>query len=374
VHLSVLELRHFRNLGIQELDLPPDGVAIVGGNAQGKSNFLEAIYYLETFRSFRGSRDDQVVAFGEELFRVAGTLHDPADADSAIGVAAAFQTRGKKKKVTVNGSEPEKIGDGLGRLAAVIFSPSDVGLVSGGPGGRRRFLDILLSLNVPGYLRLLQQYRQVLSQRNASLKEEHSRGLVEAWDDRLVDSGARVMEARLRWVTRWEERYASYYRRVADRFGAHLEYAPSVKLEGAVDVEGIAVAFREALASLQERELRLRSTLVGPHRDDLVISLKDEDSVLDLREYGSGGQQRTAALALRLVEADTIREARDQEPIVLMDDVFAELDPARSERILELLEEEERGQVILTAPKESDVRIRRNTLPRWRIEDGVISA
>jgi DNA replication and repair protein RecF len=227
---------------------------------------------------------------------------------------------------------------------------------------------------VPGYLRSLQQYRQVLSQRNASLKEEHSRGLVEAWDESLVDFGSRVMEARLGWVARWEERYASYYRRVADRFGAHLEYAPSVKLEGAVEAEGIAEAFRVALASMQERERRLRSTLVGPHRDDLVISLRDQDIVLDLREYGSGGQQRTAALALRLVEADTIREARDQEPIVLMDDVFAELDPARSERILELLEEEERGQVILTAPKESDVRIRRNTLSRWRIEDGVITA
>ncbi len=374
MHLSVLELRHFRNLGIQELDFPRDGVAIVGGNAQGKSNFLEAIYYLETFRSFRGSRDDQVVAFGEELFRVAGKLHDPANPESAVGVSAAFQTRGKKKKVTVNGSEPERIGEGLGRLAAVIFSPSDVGLVSGGPGRRRRFLDILLSLNVPGYLRSLQQYRQVLSQRNASLKEQHSRGLVEAWDESLVDFGARVMEARLRWVARWEEQYASYYRRVADRFGAHLGYAPSVKLEGAVEAEGIAEAFRVALASFQERERRLRSTLVGPHRDDLVISLRDEDIVLDLREYGSGGQQRTAALALRLVEADTIREARDQEPIVLMDDVFAELDPARSERILELLEEEERGQVILTAPKESDVRIRRNTLSRWRIEDGVITA
>jgi DNA replication and repair protein RecF len=374
VHLSVLELRHFRNLGIQELDFPRDGVAIVGGNAQGKSNFLEAIYYLETFRSFRGSRDDQVVAFGEELFRVAGKLHDPVNPERAVGVSAAFQTRGKKKKVTVNGLEPEKIGEGLGRLAAVIFSPSDVGLVSGGPSGRRRFLDILLSLNVPGYLRSLQQYRQVLSQRNASLKEEHSRGLVEAWDESLVDFGSRVMEARLGWVARWEERYASYYQRVADRFGAHLEYAPSVKLEGAVEAEGIAEAFRVALASIQERERRLRSTLVGPHRDDLVISLKDEGTVLDLREYGSGGQQRTAALALRLVEADTIREARDQEPIVLMDDVFAELDPARSERILELLEEEERGQVILTAPKESDVRIRRNTLSRWRIEDGVITA
>ncbi|MCK5650578.1 MAG: DNA replication and repair protein RecF, partial [Gemmatimonadetes bacterium] len=194
MHLSVLELRHFRNLGIQELDVPRDGVAIIGGNAQGKSNFLEAIYYLETFRSFRGSRDDQVVAFGEELFRVAGTLHDPVNPESAVGVAAAFQTRGKKKKVTVNGSEPEKIGEGLGRLAAVIFSPSDVGLVSGGPRGRRRFLDILLSLNVPGYLRVLQQYRRVLSQRNSSLKEEHSRGLVEAWDESLVDFGSRVME------------------------------------------------------------------------------------------------------------------------------------------------------------------------------------
>jgi DNA replication and repair protein RecF len=141
VHLSELQLRHFRNLAEQQLDLPAEGVAIVGENAQGKTNLLEAIYYLETFRSFRGTRDDRLVAFGMDVFRVVGALEGDEGAES-VKVTAAFQLQGKRKKVTVDGLEPERLGDGLGRLAAVVFSPADVGLVSDGPGTRRRFLDI----------------------------------------------------------------------------------------------------------------------------------------------------------------------------------------------------------------------------------------
>ncbi|GMV04147.1 MAG: DNA replication and repair protein RecF [Gemmatimonadota bacterium] len=372
MRLTRLALRHFRNLGSQDLELPPEGVAIVGNNAQGKSNLLEAIYYLETFRSFRGARDDQLVAFGEGVFRVQGTLA-PQDGDARqVQVAAAFERKGKRKKVTVDGVEPERVGDALGRLAAVVFSPSDVELVSGGPGERRRFLDIVLSLSDPGYLRALQEYRRVLQRRNASLKEGLPAAVVRAWDQGLVRSGAAVMEARRAWVEGRCGAFREYYATVSGGAGARMTYRSNAALEGTRGTDEVAEAFGQALASSAERERRTGTTVVGPHRDEVLLRLEDEGDDLDLRDYGSGGQRRTAALALRLVEARTIREVRGQEPLILLDDVFAELDPRRSERILELMEREETGQVVLTAPKESDVRIRRDALPRWGIEAGRI--
>lgn len=371
MYLSELQLRHFRNLAVQQLDLPAEGVAIVGENAQGKTNLLEAIYYLETFRSFRGTRDDHLVAFGEEVFRVVGALEGEGEAES-VEVTAAFEVRGKRKKVTVGGMEPERLGDGLGQLAAVIFSPADVALVSDGPGARRRFLDIVLSLNVPEYLLRLQRFRQILGQRNAALRSGQGREAVEAWDSGLVAHGARVMGDRLKWAEDWGQAFSDYFRRVSGGQEGRMAYQPGVRLDSVRDEEGIAQAFREALADSRERELRLGSTVVGPQRDDLLLTVEEGGFDRDLREFGSGGQRRTGALALRLAEAATIRVARRQEPIVLMDDVFAELDPGRSARILSLMEEEETGQVLLTVPKESDIRLRRDSLPRWRIRGGVV--
>lgn len=371
MHLSELQLLHFRNLAEQQLELPAEGVAIVGENAQGKTNLLEAIYYLETFRSFQGSRDDRLVAFGEDLFRVVGSLRG-GEEKGDVEVAAAFQIRGKRKKITLDGQEPERLGDGLGRLAAVIFSPADVALVRDGPGARRRFLDIVLSLNVPGYLRALQQFRQTLTQRNAALKNGQQPASIEAWDAGLVEHGARLVEDRFAWVQRWQEGFSAYFRRVSGAEEGRMVYQPGLKLDGARGREEIERAYRDALAEVREREVRVGSTLVGPQRDDLSLTVEEAGCDRELREFGSGGQRRTAALALRLVEAATIRTAREQEPIVLMDDVFAELDPGRSERMLALMEEEETGQVLLTVPKESDIRLRRDSLPRWRICGGVV--
>lgn len=377
VHLSRLELRHFRNLGEQDLEIPPQGLALVGDNAQGKSNFLEAIYYLETFRSFRGASDEQLVGLGEEVFRVAGRLAGEGAAEVArpAAVAAAFQKRGKRKKVTVDGAEPDRLGDALGALAAVIFSPADVALVSGGPAERRRYLDIVLSLNAPGYLRAAQHFRHVLAQRNAALRENAGPELVAAWDEGLVRSGARVLCERRRWV---EERCGAF-RALYEAVGgpgqsATLRYAPGLPLEGTLDEEDVARAYADALAGSRDREARLGSTVVGPQRDDLVVSLEGTAGTLAARDFGSGGQWRTAALALRLIEARTIRDRRGRAPLVLVDDVFAELDEGRSERALQLLEREETGQVILTAPKASDVRLRRDALPRWHIAAGRIRA
>lgn len=371
MYLTRLSLRHFRNLGVQELEVPPDGVALVGDNAQGKSNLLEAVYYLETFRSFRGARDDQLVAFDEDVFRVVGTLASGAGAERTV--AAAFQKKGRRKKVTVDGDEPERLGDAVGGLAAVVFSPADVELVSGGPSERRRFLDIVLSLSERGYLEALQDFNKILARRNASLKDGQPDAVITAWNGGLVRAGATIMKARLDWVRNREGAFREYYSVVSGGAGATMTYRPSVPLDGATASEGVAEAYREALAGSYERERRQGTTVVGPQRDEVRLRLDEEGDDLDLRDYGSGGQRRTAALALRLVEARTIREVRGQEPIILLDDVFAELDPGRSERVLELMEREETGQVLITAPKDSDVRIRRDRLPRWRIRGGRIT-
>ncbi len=375
MRLTRLAVRHFRNLGIQNLELPPEGVAIIGDNAQGKSNFLEAIYYLETFRSFRGSRDDQLVAFDEGVFRVVGSLADDVETAPSAEIAAAYEQRGKRKKVTVDGAEPERLSDGLGRLGAVIFSPADVELVSGGPAERRRFLDIVLSLSEPAYLRALQDFRKVLARRNASLKDEQPGAVVSSWDQGLVRAGAVVMRVRRDWIEGRCGAFGDYYADVADGPRALMTYRSSVTLGDARSEEDIALAYREALMDSAERERRAGATVVGPHRDELRLRLEGEEGEnLDLRDYGSGGERRTAALALRLVEARTIREVRGHEPIILLDDIFAELDGGRSERVLDLMEREEVGQVVLTAPKESDVRIRRNDLPRWHVRGGRIES
>ncbi len=372
MRLTGLVLRHFRNLCNQDLELPPEGVALIGDNAQGKSNFLEAIYYLETLRSFRGARDEQMVAFGEDVFRVAGTTE--ADEEHRVGeVAAAFQRKGKRKKVSVDGSEPERMSDALGRLSAVIFSPSDIELVSGGPAERRRFLDIVLSLNETGYVTALQDYKRVLLRRNASLKAGEVGSVVAAWNPGLIRAGAEVMRARDAWVSASCTAFGDYYQRVSDGARALMAYRPSIPIREGSTLEDIEGAFREALMDSCERECRTGVTVVGPHRDDVRLQLEEGRDGLDLRDYGSGGQRRTAALALRLVEAMTIRECRSRKPLVLLDDVFAELDAGRSERVLELMESEETGQVVLTAPKEADVRIQKDALPRWRIEAGRIS-
>ena len=373
MHLKTLALRHFRNLGNQTLELPPEGVALVGRNAQGKSNFLEAIYYLETFRSFRGARDEQLVGFGQEVFRIVGHVVDDADGREHE-VTAAWQRKGRRKKVTRDGAEPERLTGGLGGIGAVIFSPADVAVVNEGPSERRRFLDIVLSLNAGGYVDALQQYRHVLAQRNAALRDDQPWSLIEVWNEPLVRAGATLIDERRRWVNEREAEFSRLYAQVSGGATASQSYRSSVPLDGAAGIDEVRTAFRSALAENASKDHRLRTTTVGPHRDEVRFSLEGEDRDLDVRDYGSGGQRRTVALALRLIEAQTIRDARGREPIVLLDDVFAELDQGRSERIMELIDGGRTGQVILTAPKEADVRLRRDVLPRWSIESGVIRA
>jgi DNA replication and repair protein RecF len=366
-----LRLRQFRNFTELDLEFPPPGAAVIGPNGSGKTNLVEALYYLEIFRSFRGAADAQMVRFGAEAFHIRGRFHDPSTG-SELEVTAGYEGRRRLKKVTVNGVEPERLGDALGRIGVVAFSPSDVSIIAGSPGERRRFLDIVLSLNAPGYLAALQRYRQTLKQRNALLKDRVGGAALEPWTEALIEAGAGIMRERARWVADRAEGYAHRYQRIGGEAAARMEYRPSVGgVEGPDDDH--AGALRAELERLVDRERERGATLRGPHRDDLGFIREDDASGRDLRDFGSGGQQRTAAVSLRLVEAATIRAARGRAPIILLDDIFAELDPGRSERVLEQLEDEP-GQAILTAPKASDIEVRHGTLPRWRIAGGQIVA
>ena len=383
--LSELELRHFRNLGIQELRFPPEGVAVIGENAQGKTNLLEAIYYLESFRSFRGAGDGELAEFAKDVFHLKGSVAGNGRTTVAVG----FDRKRRKKRVSVDGNEAIRFTRALGHLGAVVFSPADVELVNGGPRLRRRFLDIVLSLNHAGYVEALSGYRKALAQRNAALKANAGSMAARAWDGLLVENGARVTRMRDKWVARWAETFTRYSATISGDDPLAMSYRPDLSWPGSgggsddggpdadtpvAGEDAIRERFHARLEENREADLRRGVTSCGPHRDDLEFTIASHHRSLPARTFGSGGQRRTAALALRLTEAATIRRRRGTDPILLLDDAFAELDVRRSERVMALLREEGTGQVILTVPRESDVQLRGPSLARWRIRSGVIEA
>ena len=352
VQLTTLVVRNFRNLASVNVHLPPEGLVILGENGHGKTNFLEAIYYLVLFRSLRGAKDRELVRFGEAGFFVAG--------DVDVHVTVGYEVEGRRKKVTVDHAERPKLSDAVGHVTAVPFAPSDRDLVTGGPAGRRRFLDIVLSLSEPGYLSALTAMRQALKQRNAALRL----GLGEAakaFDGPFAVAAALVAAARRRWVGRWHTRYRELSDALGEDGAAGIDYRPDHHREHDT-VEHIRAALRAAF----ERDERRGTTTVGPHRDDVGLLLGNRD----LRTYGSAGQQRTAAIALRLLEAETLRAARGAAPVALYDDVFAELDRGRQERLLGLIRESLPGQAIVTAPRESEVPPALLDLAHWRMHRG----
>ncbi|MCI0434139.1 MAG: DNA replication and repair protein RecF [Gemmatimonadetes bacterium] len=371
-----LRLRDFRNFTELELDFPESGVAVIGENGSGKSNLLEAIYYLEIFRSLRGAPDEQLIRFGADVFHVRGRFEDPASGET-VEVTAAYEASTRTKRVTVDGTPPARLADAVGRVRIVVFSPTDMAIVAGPPAERRRFLDIVLSVNVPGHMAALQRYRHVLRQRNAMLKTGGSGGLLDAWGEGLIEAGAQIVRDRAAWI---ETNTAAFERlacRVGGEHGMRIGYRPGLPLDGVRSREDIASAFASELRRVETRERERGMTLAGPHRDDLAITTADGDREVDLRDFGSAGQMRTAAIALRLVEAETAKRVRQSAPLFLLDDVFAELDEGRSRRVLELLEEEGAGQIVLTVPKATDLDAAGGhgpvaRLSRWRIRAGSI--
>jgi DNA replication and repair protein RecF len=294
VHLSQLTARNFRNLASLDVDLPPEGVVILGENGHGKTNVLEAVYYLVLFRSLRGAKDRELVRFGEAGFFVAGV--------AGQRITVGYETAGRRKKVTVDRAEVKKLSEGVGLMTAVAFAPADRTIVAAGPAGRRRYLDVLLSLGKPGYLAQLTAMRNALRQRNAALKRGRA-DEARAFDAPFAHAAAHVGTERRQWTEAWSERYAELCHALGEDDAPRMRYHPHHHRESDSPEE-----LERGLAVTIDRDLRRGMTTTGPHRDDMDLSLNEKE----LRTYGSAGQQRTAAVALRLLEAEPAAARRSR--------------------------------------------------------------
>lgn len=365
VTLISLALRDFRNIATAELRFPADGVAIIGENGHGKTNLLEAIAYLELLRSTRGARDRDLIRFGATGFHIGATMEGAPSRSCGAGA-----DRAGRKKVTLDGVEITRLTDALGALPSVGFSPADVVLVAGAPAERRRYLDIVLALTSAPYLHALRQYRAALARRNATLRDAArsaaAAASVAAWEPMLAQHGAVLIEERRAWVAAQADEFARLVHAIGERAPMTLEYGSS--LADAQDCRG---ALADALQRGRDHDIRRGLTHAGPHRDDLHIALDGRD----LRTVGSAGQQRTAAIALRLLEAATLR-ARGAQPLLLLDDPFAELDRRRADRVLALIDAASAhglGQTVLCVPREEEIPDGFTRLERWRVIDGVFT-
>lgn len=385
VELRRLAVRDFRNLERVDLAVPPDGLTIVGENGHGKTNLLESVYYLELLRSVRGARDADLVRFGAGGFHVAAEVAVPvgdSDAERAgrvvtREVGVGFERATKRKRVRIDGAEVARLSDALGAVPSVIFSPGDVVLVAGSPSERRRYLDVALALTSRRYLTALQAYRGALVRRNAALRDAarsgRGEGRASVWEPALAEHGAVLWTERRRWVRQHAEAFAQLCAAIGERAPMRLRYATSLDVPAEAGGEGSVDAARDALerALAEKRPLDLKRGLThaGPHRDDVELALGGRD----LRLFGSAGQQRTAAIALRMLEAATLRDHVGSAPLFLLDDPFAELDARRAHRILALLGDAGLGQVLLVVPRASDVPEELTRLPRASIQDGVLT-
>lgn len=323
---------------------------ICGPNGHGKTSLIEALLYAEVFRSFRGAADRELVRFGADGFRVEAQVGDRS-------VAAGFDARTRQKKVTLDGVEPPRLGDAIGVVRGVVLSPGDVLLVAGGPKERRRYLDVLLALTVKGYVETLSRYRRALLHRMRATSAE-----LPTWERLLGEAGAVIVAARHAWAGRWTASYAAQCAAMGETGAPAMHYAP--RTAGDADV------LCAALEQSRERDRALGHVTVGPHRDELRLTLDGRP----LRSFGSAGQQRTAALALRLIEADAMAEAGGGA-LICLDDAFAELDGVRSRKLAEMIAARAAAgsQVVAAVPKESDVPDVIGALPRWSMREGTVT-
>ena len=361
--LTGLRLAHFRNLVVTELEIPPEGALLVGANGQGKTNFLEAVHLLARFRSFRGTPIIDAIAFGGDHFRVEGQVVREDGSARTVAVASDRIAR----RIAVDGRSVTPSG-AAGAVLAVLVSPDDLALVAGSPSRRREYLDGVLTVVSRRYQRALREYDRALRQRNEALRRDEREAVLATWDEALVSAGVAVVEERLALL----ERLAGRFREVAGsiagaggRGGYAIAYRPSVPL-GAP--EPIADAWRRALAAERARDRARGWTGVGPHRDDVDLELDGRP----LARFGSQGEQRTAAIALRLLEADVLEEDHGSRPILLLDDVFSELDEERAARLLERLDDGARRQRFVTSPR--PLSWLNGMLPGWRVEAGRLAA
>ncbi len=310
MHLAHLRLRDFRNYARLDADFSPGFHLLLGDNAQGKTNILEAVYLMATLRSFRGVGGAQMIRHGAKGYFAGGHVVGRGDHEIKMYWSA------RERNLALDGQPVKRLADYLGALRTVVFCTEDLQLIKGTARARRRFIDLLLAQTRPGYLPLLQRYMHSVRARNALLKQRSGdEAALESFSQELVKLGNEIIRARRELVPKFSPLARLAYRRISnDAEELRIEYQPGVKNDFAVE-----------LAQSRAREKSFRATLVGPHRDDLQLLLNEKSAA----QFGSEGQKRTLAIALKMAQAEFLAGIHGSTPILLIDDVMGELDLKR---------------------------------------------
>ena len=319
--IKSIELSNFRNYESLDLDFDYGTNILYGNNAQGKTNILEAVSVSGTTRSHKGSKDKEMIRFGEEEAHIK-TVVNKKDMDYQIDV---HMKKNKTKGIAVNKVPLKKASELFGILNIVFFSPEDLNIIKNGPSERRRFLDSELCQLDKIYLSDLAKYNKILNQRNKLLKDMVFRPdlkeTLPIWDAQLIDYGKRIIKRRKSFVDELNKIVFNIHKQISgEKEELVLKYEPNID----------DAFFHDELNRAKERDMRFCQTSVGPHRDDMQFSVFD----VDIRKYGSQGQQRTSALSLKLAEIELVKRNINETPVLLLDDVLSELDSSRQNYLL----------------------------------------
>ena len=373
--LEKITLKNFRNYETQSIDFC-DGVNIIAGlNAQGKTNILESINIISTGRSHRTRKDSEIIKWEGDISEIKAIINS----DNNIKKVEYRFNREKKKNISVNGVKLEKISGILGNLYTVIFSADHLAIVKEGPGERRRFMDVVLSQLKPSYYHSLINYLKVLDLRNRTLidsrEDQKKRSLIDVWDEQLVKYGIRVFLEREELIKDLDSKAKLICREISGGLDdLKIKYLPSI-LEKALKSDRIESGekfleetFIKKLQENRNGDIKKGHTSVGPHRDDFALLINGRD----VRNYGSQGQQRTVLLAIKISELQIMGEVAGSNPILLLDDVFSELDSTRKEFLLKYL----KGVQSIITCTDADVIMglrEINPIKYFFVEKGIVS-
>ena len=361
MYFKEVELINFRNYENQRIDFHKKVNIILGENAQGKTNLLEALYIMSLGKSFRTSRDNEMIRFGSGLARVK-TISEKDGEELTVEIGLIKN----KKSLKIDGVKKKKISELLENVYVVIFSPDDLRIVKDEPEKRRKFIDRELCQLKPVYYDELSRYKRALGQRNVLLKEENpADSLLDIWDEELAEYGARIILRRGSFIDKLKiisRRIHSDLTEGKEELG--LYYESDLPREDGYERQKLK--FQRILREGRERDRLRRTTLRGPHRDDLSIKIGEKD----VRIYGSQGQQRTSALSLKLAELMLIEEETGEKPVLLLDDVLSELDRTRQRQLMTSFGD---IQIFITATELSgEVASQLGDYALFSVEDGAV--
>ena len=332
MQIKNLKLRNYRNYSNLDIHFADSFNIIYGNNAQGKTNIIEAIFLCASGRSHRTSKDHELLKSETPGFIIKLNFEKETNMEE---IEISYNTE-ERKKIRINEIPVKKIGDLMGHLNAVIFSPEDLLIIKQGPAERRRFLDITLSQLRPSYFFDLQQYARILIQRNTLLKNVQIRKELEAtldvWDKHLIKTGTRIMRARNNFINRLNELAGIRHAKLTNNEESlRLKYNPSFEFMAQSSDLQLEDVLSKLLEKNRGKEIQKGSSMYGPHRDDIDIVLNDVSTKI----YGSQGQQRTVVLSMKLAEIDLMKEESGDYPVLLLDDVLSELDDRRKDYLLD---------------------------------------